>query len=67
MTIRTGNPVARRAELGTVVAITSVGDKPATYEGAWPQHGGRMAVVAWPGRKKLTIEPLDNLTTFGED
>ena len=51
---------ARRAELGTVVAIYNV--RPDWYEGEWPEEPPRaMALVKWPGHKKLTFEPLASL------
>ena len=59
----TGDQVARRLELGTVLYTFPAGDKPDGYEGDWPETGRRMAVVHWPGRKKLAVEPAANLIT----
>lgn len=54
--------VARRAEVGTIVGIYSV--KPDWFEGDWPESTPRgMAIIKWPGRKKLTIEPVSSLIT----
>ena len=51
---------ARRDELGTVVGIYNVA--PDWFEGDWPEEPPRaMAVMKWPGRKKLTVEPISNL------
>ncbi len=57
-----GDRVARRAELGTIVGIYP--DKPDWFEGDWPESPHRaMAVLKWPGRKKLTVEPVSSLIT----
>lgn len=54
--------VARRDELGTVVGIIT--QKPEWFEGEWPEERPRaMALVKWPGHKKLTFEPMSNLIT----
>jgi hypothetical protein len=54
--------VARRDELGTITGIYP--DAPEWFEGDWPQGPPRgMAIVKWPGRKKLTVEPISNLIT----
>jgi hypothetical protein len=59
-----GDKVARRAELGTVVLAVAVGDPPEGFEGAWPESPPRgVAIIAWPGRKKLTVEPVESLIT----
>jgi hypothetical protein len=55
--------VARKAELGTIVGIYA--DKPDWFEGNWPESQPRgMAIIKWPGRKKLTVEPVGSLITF---
>lgn len=48
---------ARRAELGTVIGIWN--EAPDWFEGDWP--GEPMALIKWPGHKKLTFEPLASL------
>jgi hypothetical protein len=54
--------VARRAELGTIVEI--YGQRPEWFEGDWPESSPRgVAVIKWPGRKKLTVEPIASLIT----
>ena len=57
-----GDRVARRTELGTIVGIYTT--QPDWFEGDWPESSPRaMAVVKWPGRKKLTVEPVGSLIT----
>jgi hypothetical protein len=54
--------VARRTELGTIVGIWPTA--PDWFEGDWPEEPPRaMALVKWPGHKKLTFEPIGNLIT----
>lgn len=56
-----GDRVARRAELGTVIGIYH-GQQLDWFEGTWPGEPPRaVAVIKWPGRKKLTVEPIGNL------
>jgi len=47
--------------MGTVVAMfmaySFTGPPP---PGDWPEPT-KMAVISWPGRKKLTVEPVDSL------
>jgi hypothetical protein len=60
-----GDRVVRRAELGTIVGIYP--DKPGWFEGEWPESPPRgprgMTIIKWPGRKKLTVEPVASLIT----
>jgi hypothetical protein len=57
-----GDKVGRRAALGTVIGIYP--QQPDWYEGDWPEsHPRGVAIVKWPGRKKLTIEPVGDLIT----
>ena len=61
-----GDRVTREAELGTIVALCP--DRPDWFEGEWPEPPPRgssrgMAIVKWPGRKKLTMEPVGSLIT----
>jgi hypothetical protein len=72
MMLKPGDKVARISELGTVVGAIRVGDPPDEFEGDWPtdfpgHQGRRMAVIAWPGRKKLAIEPEESLITLGSE
>jgi hypothetical protein len=54
--------VARRAALGTVLGIYT--QQPDWFEGDWPETQPRaVAIVKWPGRKKLTVEPVGGLIT----
>lgn len=56
------NTVACRAELGTIIAVYNA--RPDWYEGDWPESSPRaMAIIKWPGRKKLTVEPVGDLIT----
>ena len=62
--LKDGDKVVRRAELGTVIANFPVGEKPADFEGDWPESPESprgLVVVQWPGRKKLTVEPRDRV------
>ncbi|HYV80802.1 MAG TPA: hypothetical protein VE979_21990 [Streptosporangiaceae bacterium] len=57
-----GDKVARRAALGTIVGI--YGQQPDWFEGDWPEEQPRaVAIIKWPGRKKLTVEPVGDLIT----
>lgn len=57
-----GDKVVRRAELGTIAGIYN--ERPDWYEGDWPESPPRaMAIIKWPGRKKLTVEPVSSLIT----
>ncbi len=61
MTPGQGDKAARRAKLGTVVAVYN-GPAPDWFEGDWPEEPPRaVAIVKWPGRKKLTVEPVGDL------
>jgi hypothetical protein len=54
--------VARRDALGTVIGIYS--SQPGWFEGDWPESSPRaVAIIKWPGRKKLTVESVANLIT----
>lgn len=59
--MRVGSQVARKEKMGTVVGIfhafTFADPQP---PGDWPEPT-KMAIVQWPGRKKLTVEPPDSL------
>jgi hypothetical protein len=59
--MRPGSQVARRDKMGIVVGFVTpfvfTGQPP---PGDWPKPI-KMAVVQWPGRKKLTLEPADGL------
>ena len=60
-----GDKVARKAALGTVVAILAAGERPEGFKGDWPESPQTgVAAIAWPGRKKLTVEPLSALTVI---
>lgn len=57
-----GDKVARRAELGTIAGIYS--ERPDWYEGDWPESRPQaLAIIKWPGHKKLTVEPVSDLIT----
>jgi hypothetical protein len=59
--MRTGSQVARRNKMGIVVGfVTSFAFQGQPPPGDWPEPV-KMAVVQWPGRKKLTLEPVDSL------
>jgi hypothetical protein len=60
-----GDKVARRDSMGTVIMTFPVDEPPAGFEGAWPgSPPRRLAVVAWPGRKKLAVIPASELITI---
>jgi hypothetical protein len=59
--MRAGSQVARRDKMGAVVGITSLAERPEWFEGDWPEDSSRVAIIAWPGRKKLTVEPVHSL------
>ena len=54
--------VARRNALGTVIGIYA--EQPDWFDGDWPEsHPRGVAIIKWPGRKKLTVEPVGDLIT----
>ena len=54
---RTGRQGSPACQLGTVIGIWN--KAPDWFEGDWPREP--MALIKWPGHKKLTFEPLASL------